>query len=188
MKNLFANLQSWKGPAAVAAYGALILVAIVLTWSSLAGIAEQRDSVAGAESMLAQLEGRSLSHKDDGSPLAGAPSGSAFLEGQSLNVAGAALLQRIATAVQRLGGNVVSSQVDLDNERAKEGWIDLIVSCDIDQPGLQQLLYDVESGMPFLFIDQLSVQAPASGSEAARAENPRMRVLMTVSGQWWNNK
>ena len=48
------------------------------------------------------------------------------------------------------------------------------------QPALQQLLYDVEAGMPFLFVDQLTVQAP----QATGAEIARMRVLIGVSGQW----
>ena len=37
--------------------------------------------------------------------------------------------------------------------------------------------------MPFLFIDQLVVQAPVNG-----VEQSRMRVLLTVSGQWWSGK
>src|SRR5712672_2786631 len=90
------------------------------------------------------------------------PSGSPFLEGATVTVAGAALLQRVTAAVTKLGGNVQSSQVDLQGTQSKTGFLTIIASCDIDQPGLQQLLYDVEAGMPFLFVDQLVVQAPAS--------------------------
>jgi hypothetical protein len=34
--------------------------------------------------------------------------------------------------------------------------------------------------MPFLFIDQLNVQAPRAG-----VNGDSMRVLLAVSGQWW---
>ena len=79
-----------------------------------------------------------FAHKDDGSPLGTPPTGSPFLEGQTVNVAGAALLQRVATAVNQIGGSVLSSQVDLQKADAKDGWIGLVVSCEIEQAALQQ--------------------------------------------------
>src|SRR5208282_6374643 len=162
----------------------LIVVSLVLTIMALSAINDRRATVSAAENMLAQLEGRSLfARKDDGSPLGAAPEGSPFLQGQTVNVAGAALLQRIATAINRIGGNVLSSQVDLQKADAKDGWIGLVVSCEIEQASIQKLLYDVEAGMPFLFIDQLVVDAPAVG-----VEGRRMRVLLAVSGQWLGDK
>ena len=50
------------------------------------------------------------------------PTGSPFLEGQTLTVAGAALLQRVADAVTKVGGNVLSSQVDVQGVQAKDGY------------------------------------------------------------------
>jgi general secretion pathway protein M len=50
---------------------------------------------------------------------------------------------------------------------------------------LQQLLYDLEAGMPFLFIDQLVAQAPETGTGALRG---KMRVSILVSGQWQGAK
>jgi general secretion pathway protein M len=46
---------------------------------------------------------------------------------------------------------------------------------------LQQLLYDLEAGMPFLFIDQLVVQTPTAASGPGSG---KLRILLTVSGQW----
>ncbi len=169
---------------AVTIYVVLVGASVVSTWITASTISERRATVLAAENLLAQLEGRSsLSGKDGRPPLGGAPAESSFLEGPTLTVAGAALLQRIGGAVTRAGGNVLSSQVDLQRADTKDGWIGLTVSCDIEQASLQKLLYDVEAGMPFLFIDQLVVQAPVVG-----VEQSRMRVLLTVSGQWWSGK
>jgi general secretion pathway protein M len=57
----------------------------------------------------------------------------------------------------------------------------MIASCEIEQPQLQQLLYDLEAGMPFLFIDQLVLQTATTepGSQPGK-----LRVLLAVSGQW----
>jgi general secretion pathway protein M len=179
----FPNRGFLLGTAAVAGYVAIIAIAILYTWTAFTGISEQRASIAAAEATFAQLTGRSPSTQRTGDMLAGAPTGSPFLEGQTLNVAGAALLQRVASIVNRVGGDVLSSQVDLESERAKDGWISLLVSCDVEQPALQKLLYDVEAGMPFLFVDQLVVRAPTPG-----LNGNRMRVLLSVSGQWWKTK
>jgi len=44
---------------------------------------------------------------------------------------------------------------------------------------MQHLLYDIEAGMPFLFIDQFDAQSTQSTSEGGR-----IRVVIEVSGLW----
>jgi len=178
------NIALMRRSGAVAAYLGFVVLSLVVAASVAVTISDRRATIAAEEGMLAQLEGHSLlARKDDASPLGGAPAGSPFLAGQNVNVAGAALLQRVATAITRIGGSVLSSQVDLQKADAKEGWIGLVVSCEIDQPSLQKLLYDIEAGMPFLFIDQLVVDAPA-----VNVEGSRMKVVLSVSGQWLGGK
>jgi general secretion pathway protein M len=180
--SFWTKLKPMHRPGAVALYVGLILVALILAVTAFSAVGERRATIAAEETMLAQLEGRSLfARKDDGSPFGSAPDGSPFLQGSTVNVAGAALLQRVASAIGHVNGTVLSSQVDLQKADAKDGWIGLVVSCEVEQPALQQLLYDIEAGMPFLFVDQLVVDAPTAG-----AENGRMKVLLSVSGQWLN--
>ena len=57
----------------------------------------------------------------------------------------------------------------------------LLINCEMEQANLQKVLYDLEAGMPFLFIDQLVVQGPP---ELTVAGGARMRILIAVSGQW----
>jgi general secretion pathway protein M len=106
--------------------------------------------------------------------------GSAFLEGSTVTIAGAALLQRVVGAVTRHGGSVSSSQLDLQSVQAKDGFISVTASFDLEQPALQQIIYDIEAGMPFLFVDQLAVQGPAPSTTSGE----KLRVLISVSGQW----
>jgi general secretion pathway protein M len=81
--------------------------------------------------------------------------------------------------VTKLGGNVLSSQLDLQGTQSKAGFVSMVASCEIDQPALQPLIYDLEAGMPFLFVEQLAVQAPNSSSGEGK-----LRILLAVSGQW----
>jgi general secretion pathway protein M len=166
---------------AAIAYAGLVLVLVTMVVSSGADILSQRAAVAASATMLDQLEGRKLAK--DRSTEAGMPSGSPFLEGATVTVAGAALLQRVAGAVTKFGGNVLSSQLDVQGTQAKAGFVSMIASCELDQPVLQPLIYDLEAGMPFLFIDQLSIQAPTASSGEGK-----LRILLAVSGQWQGAK
>ena len=92
---------------------------------------------------------------------------------------------RVTASVTKFGGNVLSSQVDLEGPQAKTSFITIIASCDIDQPALQQLLYDLDARQLFLFVDQLSVQVPAGFTTSGEG---KLRVLSGVSRQWQGAK
>jgi general secretion pathway protein M len=166
---------------AATVYAALLIVLLAVAASSIIDILNQRASVAATAAMLEQLEGRKVAAGGGRPGTAGAPSGSAFLEGATVTVAGAALLQRVAAAVTKAGGNVLSSQLDVQGPNAKAGFVSMVANCELDQSALQSLLYDLEAGMPFLFIDQLDIQV-------AEASGGRLRFLLGVSGQWQGAK
>ena len=168
-------------PLAIALYLGVMILLLFVIGSSLSDIWSKRADVVASAAMLEQFEGRRPAAVRAQTPDGTSPAGSPFLEGATVTVAGAALLQRVTAAVTKLGGNVLSSQVDLQGSQSKAGFLTIIASCDIDQPGLQQLLYNLEAGMPFLFVDQLVVQAPAS---FAASGDGKLRILLAVSGQW----
>lgn len=184
--NQAATLRGWVAKPVLAAtlYLSVMIVLLFVTGSSLVEILSQRAQVAALTTMLERFEGHKPAAGGQASGIAG-PAGSPFVEGATVTVAGAALLERVASAITRLGGNVLSSQVDLQGSQSKSGFVTIVASCDIDQVNLQQLLYDIEAGQPFLFIDQLSVQGPAS---LASSGEGKLRVLIAVSGQWQGAK
>lgn len=184
--NLAATLRkslTTSSTVAAVTYAATMLTLLAIAVSSIADILGQRAALDSAAAMLEQLDGRKT--PASGGPFADAamPSGSAFLEGATVTVAGAALLQRVAAAVTRFGGNVLSSQLDVQGTHSKAGFVSMLASCELDQPALQPLLYDLEAGMPFLFVDQLAVQTPTTSSGEGK-----LRILLTVSGQWQGAK
>jgi general secretion pathway protein M len=168
----------------VVGYAAAVIVLLMLAWSGVSEILERRQAIGASADLLAQLEGRKPLTARAGAGETQIPIGSPFLEGQTLTVAGAALLQRVADAVTKVGGNVVSSQVDVQGVQAKDGYVSVLASCEIDYAALQRLLYDLEAGMPFLFVEQVVAQTPQTGS----AETGRMRLLLSVAGRWGGDK
>jgi general secretion pathway protein M len=167
--------------AAAAAYAGLVVVLLFMVVSSIADVLGQRAEVASSATMLEQLEDRRPPAARGSPGNATMPSGSAFLEGATVTIAGATLLQRVAASVTKFRGNVLSSQVELQGTQSKSGFLSMIASCEIDQPELQPLLYELEAGMPFLFIDQLVVQ---TANASFGSGNGKLRILLAASGQW----
>jgi general secretion pathway protein M len=170
---------------AVGLYVLVVIFCAVAIWGAVADVLEYRAQVASAHDILDQLRGGRPTRGRGAGFAEGTHPGSPFLEGRTVTVAGAALLQRVAGTVTKLGGNVLSSQEDLQSSQFGAGFIGVIASCEIKQTALQELLYDLETGMPFLFIDQLVVQAAAATSAS---EEDRLRVLISVRGQWEGKK
>src|SRR4051812_33143187 len=107
------------------------------------------------------------------------PAGSPFLEGQTVTIAGASLLQRITESIVRAGGSVDSSEINTQESQLKNGYLKGMAIFEIEQTALQTFLYDIEGSMPFLFVDELVVNAPSSNTAG------KTRVLVQISGRWW---
>jgi general secretion pathway protein M len=171
---------------AAVCYAAVVLVFLFMAAFAVLDLLDRRDAVAMAADTLSRLEGRGVPRP----PVAGVGeatvmTGSPVLEGPTVTVAGAVLMQRVAGAITRAGGNILSSQVDLQGNQAKDGFVAVSVNCEVEQPALQKLLYDLEAGMPLLFVEQLVAEAPEG---VAGAAGGKIRVLISVSGQWQGAK
>lgn len=169
---------------ALVAYPALLFLSVAVIWMSLADLTDRRQALNETAALLDQMKARAgVGARNANS---GQPQGSPFLEGPTVTVAGAALLQRVASAITAAGGAIQSSQVNLQGERPKDGFISLLVSGEVAQEQLQKLLYDLEAGMPFLFIDQLDVQMPqaAAATTTTAPSSAKLRVMLGVSGRW----
>ncbi len=171
---------------AVTLYGALMAGLAAMTCLSAADIIAHRQALSQTADLLDQLRGRKAGAGNAGLSSAEHP-GTPFLEGPTVTVAGANLLQRVAAAVSNAGGTVQSSQVDVSGAQTKDGFVGLVLSCELEQPALQKVLYDIEAGMPFLFVDQLDVQVPQTTAQNESGTG-RVRVILGVSGQWQAGK
>jgi general secretion pathway protein M len=156
----------------LALVGAGFLIAIVTATQ----IVERYQVLSASDEMLARLKG-AAPHSLQSSSRDGALKASPFLTGSTITVASAGLLQRVAGLITAAGGTIASSEVEPQNAQGKNGYVRVTVNCELEQAKLQQLLYDIEAGMPFLFIEQLVAQGP-------QPENPRMRLVIEISGVW----
>ena len=100
-----------------------------------------------------------------------------------MTTASATLLQRITSIITKAGGAVISSEMVQRDAQSKDGYVTAIANCELEQEALQKVLYEIEAGMPFLFIDQLQIRVPLETGQAGRP-----RVLLGVAGLWTGAK
>jgi general secretion pathway protein M len=163
-------------------YAALIMALVLTALFALLDVAKRHRAVNASADVLARLERRTPSFLSESAwNTDSIPAGSPFLDGQTVTVASAALLQQITASITAAGGRVVSSEVAPRGERSREAFVRVIANCELEEGALLHLLYDIEAGMPFLFIDQFVAEAPAK-------EGGRMHVLLGVSGLWLGAK
>jgi general secretion pathway protein M len=166
---------------AALAYAGIVAGLLAVAAWLIGDLWSRSETVAAMQDRLAQIETRQDSAAGGKAAAVIKQSGSPFLTGRTLTTAGAALQERVGSAITKAGGALNSSQIDLDGPKANDGFVSMTANLEIDQHGVQVLLYDLEAGMPYLFVDSLNVQAPQAFGES---ESGRMRVNMVVSGQW----
>jgi general secretion pathway protein M len=92
-----------------------------------------------------------------------------YLEGQNETFIAAALQDRLKTAVTQTGGQLRSTQVLSSAENTKSRRIAVRGSMSLTLAALQRVLYELESGSPYLFVDNLVVRPavnPRAGGQA----------------------
>jgi general secretion pathway protein M len=161
-------------------YFAIVAALLASSLWFLSDLMARSEAVANAEKRLDQLAKRGQWRQDAAASAAGM-AGSPFLDGPTITIAGAALEQRVSEAIGKAGGAITSSQVEFDGPDAKNGFVDLMTSAEVNQSALQAILYDIEAGLPYLFIEKLSLQSPEDFGEP---ETGRMRMTIAVAGQW----
>jgi len=158
-------------------YLALVGTGFLIAIATTSQIFERYQVLSASNEMLARLRDRAAPHSSQSSSGGGALNASPFLTGSTVTVASAGLLQRVAGLITAAGGTISSSEVEPQSVQGKNGYVRVTVNCELEQAKLQQLLYEIEAGMPFLFIEQLVAQGP-------QPENPRMRLVIEIAGVW----
>jgi hypothetical protein len=166
--------------AALAAFVVLPVLAAIFVGSSILRLNETEALIARQEQLLAQLDAR-LARVDGGSRALGDTT-PLYLPAASAPLAGAAL-QRLVAAVEAAGGRVIETQSVDEVEPDSEDDVRLRITLDVDNAGLLGLMHGLETGLPLMTLETVSVrQLPSQGDDAG--DNPTLRVDLVVRGFW----
>ena len=167
---------------ALSALGVAAVVALALAGAASTALS-MRDARADV-AVLSEQDAALQAREKRLAPPPGRDSGVApFFEARTITQAGAALQQRLEAAVAAAHGRLISSKVEVaprDDERR----INLSAELTIAEPDMQALLFDLETGRPYLFVDAFEAR---TAQEAAESGGGAMRVALSVSGAWSKN-
>jgi general secretion pathway protein M len=164
----------------VAAFATLVLICVATIGVlfearavALRELTERRDGLERLEARVRQNAGR---------PIAAAPL-AAFIEAPTQGLASAALQAHLAQlADTQHAGLVLSGEETAKREDAPD-MIRLQATLDMNMKALRALLYQLESGTPYVFVDALAVQ-PASVAAGRAAEDPLLRATLSLRAVW----
>ena len=135
----------------------------------------QLDHLLGAE--------RRAAAKAKGSgPLGEAPV-EAFLDAQTPGLATAQLEAHVAKIAASLHASLVSSSAQQPDRSDGPDTIRVQANIELDYDALPALLYKLESGEPYVFVESLTLR-PANVSAGRNAQNVPMRVSFGLKALW----
>lgn len=163
----------------VAAFVLLVLVSLsVLGFSLQARAGAERENSERRE-MLSRLEARL--RLNAGRPTAAPPA--AFLDASTPGLASA----QLQSYIERLAGDKNASLVSSGAETAKRDdapdSVRIQATLDMNLQSLRAILYQLESGMPYVFVDGLAVQ-PVNAAAGRSVEDPLLRTTLSLRALW----
>ena len=183
--NLRQPFFSRQAIAAIAVFAGLLIGVIV--WDAMS-FAAMQDLQAQFESKTHTLE---VLRRQTGSTLVGkartglSDAHAAVISAPSETVAASELHKAILGVLESAGGSIHSIQAEATADVLGEGLRRLNVQITFDGPieALQKALFNLETRIPFAFIDALSVQPAAT---AAPGDEPgrMLRVTLVASSYW----
>lgn len=167
---------------AVGGFAALLIVCVVaiagalqVRADALQHLAEQRDQLATLQARARPAANRQAQTKNRVAPP------TALLDAPTSGLATAQFQAYLSELVTGQHAVLVSSGVPTDRDDKGDA-IKLQISVNATLPALQALLYRLESGAPYVFVDALLMQ-PGGSSDRAAAD-PVLKVTLTVHAFW----
>jgi hypothetical protein len=169
------------------ALGALLFVCLSVLAFSLQARVEAAQELDARSGVLTQLEAR-LKARNDARPKSGAIApAAAFLSAPTQGIAGAQLEAYLQQTAAAQHATVISSGIDPTRHDDRPDSIRLQATLDMNLEALQRMLYQLESGTPYVFVDSLNVQIPGTGAQRA-VEDPLLRVTLGLRAIWQRDK
>ena len=162
-----------------------VLAFLLLACVFAAGLSVQMRSDASSElaerrELLAHLETRL--RVDAGRSNVTAPA-AAFVDAPTQGIASAKLQAYLAQLADLQHAGLMSSGGEAAKRDESPDTIRLQAALDMNLKALQAMLYQLESGTPYVFVDALTVQ-PAGATAGRVIEDPLLRATLSLRAFW----
>jgi general secretion pathway protein M len=170
--------------ALAALFALLTLCAIVPLWCVIVR-SDALNALAKQQTVLERIKVthlKTIGKTKAGNGLEQAPQ-SAFLTSQTFGLAGARLEAYLTQLILAQKGSLISSGVHQTDRTAASDIVRVQATLNITYEGLQALLYRLETGTPYVFVDSMTVQ-PAAQGEQHLAASGIMKVTLDLHSIW----
>lgn len=170
--------------ALIALAGFLLAVAIPPALAVRAR-AEAEATLTETQAQLDRLLGaeRRATAKANGSGHLGEAPVEAFLDAQTPGLATAQLEAHVAEVAASLHASLVSTSAQQPDRSDGPDAIRVQANIELDYDALPALLYKLESGEPYVFVESLTLR-PVNASASRNAQNAPMRVSFGLKALW----
>jgi len=164
-----------------------VLAVLLLVCTVMTGLSLQMRSTAAQElverhELLSRLEASAKARRD-ARALSGAAPAAAFLDAPTQGLAVAQLQTHLAQMADIHHSVLVSSGIEPAKREDPPDSIRLQATLEMSLQALQAFLYQLESGTPYVFVEQLAVQLAGAASQRA-VEDPLLRVTLGLRATW----
>jgi general secretion pathway protein M len=165
----------------IAALSLLLLACVCAVELSFQARSDAVEEFTERREALSRLEARSPT-KTPGSAAVAAPP-AAFLDAPTQGLAGAQLQAYLAQVASAQQAGLISSGLDSAKREDTSDTIRLQATLDVSLKALQAMLYQLESGTPYVVVEALTAQ-PAGAAAGRPAEDPLLRVTFSLRAFW----
>ncbi|CCE11228.1 exported hypothetical protein [Bradyrhizobium sp. STM 3843] len=168
---------------ALGAFCALLVICALVIANALLAWAEATQARDDRRDQLASLRSRvgGVAKQRQQTQTIAAPA-PAFLDAATSGLATAQFQAYLSQLITDQKAVLVSSGIQPAEREDKSDAIRLQVALTATIPALQALLYRLESGTPYVFVDSLSLQL--GGSTERNTADPVLKVTLTVHAFW----
>jgi len=167
---------------AVGALAALLLICTVMTGLSLQMRSNAARELADRQDLVSRLEARAKARSDARTRPGSAPA-AAFLDAPTQGLAVAQLQAHLAQMADIHRSVLVSTGIEPAKRDDPPDSIRLQATLEMSLQGLQAFIYQLESGTPYVFVEQLAVQLAGTASQRV-VEDPLLRVTLGLRANW----
>jgi general secretion pathway protein M len=167
----------------VGVLAALLIVCLGALELSFHLRAQAAQELSERQELLARLETRIKSQRAGAARVTTVAPLAAFVNAPTQGIAGAQLQAYLMQVAADHHAAVVSSGLETARRDDPADSIRLKATLEIGLNALQAVLFRLESGTPYVFIDALAVQLPSTAAGQA-SDDPLLRVTVDLRATW----
>jgi general secretion pathway protein M len=171
---------------ALAALLALVLVGLIVPAMTLLARSDAQQALSEERDLLDRLvASKQHSNKQMQAPgqTAEAPP-EAFLKAQTAGLAIAQLEAYFSALAQTNHASLLSASAQPADQSDAPDIVRIQVNIDVEYDALQSLLYKLETGAPYVFVDSLRLRSEALSPNKGRQRGPSMKATLGLKAIW----